>query len=114
MPRLNVHGVDAFRQSVSALGGVLLREDLTLVTAVGRALTSPPAVLPRAQSVLDGAGIAVHGQIVEPSRVAFLVDGARAKDAVRVLHEALIESRQELTADEDDGHDEATNDVAGE
>jgi len=94
---------------VGDLGGVLLREDLTLVTAVGRALTSPPAVLPRAQSVLDGAGIMVHGQIVEPSRVAFLVDVARAKEAVRALHEALVESRQELTSSKDGGHDGATN-----
>ena len=109
VPRLNIHGLDAFRQSVGELGGVLLREDLTLVTAVGRALTSPPAVLPRAQSVLDGAGITVHGQIVEPSRVAFLVDVSRAKEAVRALHEALIESRRELTSSKDDGHDGAAN-----
>jgi aspartate kinase len=105
VPRANVHGVDAFRQSLDDLGGVLVRADLTLVTIVGRALTSPPAVLPMAQGTLASGGITVYGQIVEPSRVAFLVDVVRAKDAVRGLHQTLIESRRELTSGGDAGDD---------
>lgn len=91
VPRQNVHGISAFRGAVAALDGVDVREDLTLVTVVGRALTSSPSVLTPALAALDAAGIPVFGQLLDAGRVALLVDAGRAAEAVAGLHEALIE-----------------------
>lgn len=92
VPRQNVHGNRAFLQALDALGGVAVREDLTLVTVVGRALSSPPSVLRPAKKALAAVGIATRGTILDAGRVAFLVDVGRAKAAVDALHRALIEA----------------------
>ncbi|MCA9539057.1 MAG: aspartate kinase [Myxococcales bacterium] len=98
VPRQNIHGHRAFREAIDALGGVAVREDLTLVAVVGRALTAPPAVMPIALSALAHAGVEVRGQMLDPHRLAFLVEAVRAKDAVRALHLALVEGQPTLTA----------------
>lgn len=91
VPRQNVHGHRALHDAMARLGGVSVREDLTLVTAVGRGLGGPPGVLGPAREALALAGVAIHGQLLDSGRVAFLVDAARAPEAVRALHAALIE-----------------------
>lgn len=93
-PKLNIHGIAAFRDAISALGEVDIREDLTLVTAVGRGLTSPPNLLQMAADALAAEGIVVQGRLLEAGRVAFLIDSGRADEAVIALHAALIEEVQ--------------------
>lgn len=90
VPRQNVHGVQAFRDALGALGGVAVRADLSVVTVVGRGLASPPSVVAQAQAALAEVGIVPWGELVDAGRVAFVVDAARGKDAVRALHAALI------------------------
>ncbi|MCB9534919.1 MAG: aspartate kinase [Myxococcales bacterium] len=90
VPRQNVHGEAAFRDAVAALDGVDVREDLTLVTVVGRALTSSPSLLPPARAALEGVGVRVAGQLLDAGRLAFLVDATRAHAAVAALHAALL------------------------
>ncbi|MCB9523440.1 MAG: aspartate kinase [Myxococcales bacterium] len=90
VPKQNLHGLTAFRAAMTGLG-VRVREDLTLVTAVGRALTGPPSKLGPAREALAEAGVATHGQLVDPGRLAFLVDAAQADAAVGALHRALID-----------------------
>ena len=90
VPRQNVHGVHAFQEALGALGGVAVRADLTVVTVVGRGLASPPSVVAPAQAALAEVGIEPWGELVDAGRVAFVVDAARGKDAVRALHAALI------------------------
>lgn len=90
VPRQNVHGPGAFRQALDGLGPVQLREDLTLVSVVGRGLTTPPGKLTPARHALTAAGVETSGQFVEPGRLAFLLDASRAEIAVRALHEALV------------------------
>ncbi len=86
VPRQNVHGSSAFRDALAELGGVQLREDLTVVSAVGRGLTTPPGYLAPARAALAAAGVEPVGQLVEPGRLGFLVDASRARDAVQALH----------------------------
>lgn len=90
VPRANLHGTAAFARAIDALGGVHLREDLGLVTVVGRALAAPPGLGRSAAATLTGAGIALRGRLMDPSRAAFLVDANRADEAVRALHAALL------------------------
>lgn len=91
VPRQNVHGTHAFEEALAALGGVAVRADLTQVTVVGRGLGSPPSVLTPADAALAEVGITPQGMMLDAGRVAFLVDAGRSKDAVRALHEVLIE-----------------------
>lgn len=91
VPRQNVHGTHAFEEALAALGGVAVRADLTQVTVVGRGLGSPPSVLTPADAALAEVGITPQGMLLDAGRVAFLVDAGRSKDAVRALHEVLIE-----------------------
>jgi aspartate kinase len=90
VPKQNVHGLVAFREAVANLGNVRVREDLTLVTVVGRALAAPPGLARAAASTLTEHGIALRGQIIDAGRAAFLVDADRSNEAVRVLHARLI------------------------
>jgi aspartate kinase len=94
VPMQNVHGHRALHDAMARLGGVSVREDLTLVTAVGRGLGGPPGVLGPAREALALAGVAIHGQLLDSGRLAFLVDAARAPEAVRALHAALIEGER--------------------
>ena len=90
----NVHGIDAFRSAIQELSGASLREDLTIVTAVGRSLATPPAVVTRAAQILREAAIDVYGRWVEPSRLAFLVPVNLADRAVSLLHHAFIDGTE--------------------
>jgi aspartate kinase len=98
VPRQNVHGLEAFREAVSSLGRVRLREDLALVTIAGRSLSAPPGHARLAARALAVAGITVRGRLVDAGRAAFLVDAGAATDAVRVLHAELLEGEAGLAA----------------
>ncbi len=91
VPKQNIHGLAAFREALADLGSVSAREDLTLVSVIGRALTAPPSVASSANQALRDKGIEIHGQRIEPDRVGFLVDCAHADEAVLALHQTLIE-----------------------
>ena len=90
VPRQNIHGIDAFKGAISNLSGILIREDLTLVSIIGRSLTAPPAILPLARNILSENRIEIHGQALEPNQVGFLIDATKADLAVSVLHDAVI------------------------
>lgn len=89
--RRNIHGISAFRDAMHALGAVSVREDLALVTVVGRSLSSPPGVLHTAEAALEGAHVHPVGRLIDAGRAAFLMDASLAEDAVRALHAALLE-----------------------
>ena len=91
VPRQNVHGAAAFRDAIAGLSGILIREDLTLVSVIGRSLSASPSILPIARDVLQRLGIEVHGQAIEPGQVGFLVDISVADKAVAALHSAVID-----------------------
>ena len=91
VPKQNVHGLSAFREAVANLGNVRVREDLTVVTVVGRSLAASPGAARQARDALLEAGVVPRGHIVDAGRAAFLVEADRANDAVRVLHRRLIE-----------------------
>ena len=67
---------------------------LTIVTAVGPSLATPPAVVTRVAQVLREAAIDVYGRWVEPSRLAFLVPVNLADRAVSLLHHAFIDGTE--------------------
>ena len=90
VPRQNVHGEAAFRDAIAGLSGILIREDLTLVSVIGRSLSASPSILPIARDVLQRLGIEVHGQAIEPGQVGFLVDISVADKAVVALHSTVI------------------------
>lgn len=91
VPRQNIHSDAAFRAALAGAGNIYIREDLELVTVVGRALASPPNLLGPATAALDAAGVRVHGRLLNAGRVGFLVQAGQAATAVRTLHAALIE-----------------------
>lgn len=92
VPRQNIHSDAAFKSALAAAGNVCIREDLELVTVVGRALASPPNLLGPAAAALDAAGVRVHGRLLNAGRVGYLVQAGQGAAAVRALHAALIES----------------------
>ncbi len=90
VPKQNVHGLPALRQALLALGGLRVREDLSLVTVAGRSLSASPGLAQQAFLALSEAGVEVRGRITDASRAAFLVDEAVASEAVRALHGTLL------------------------
>ena len=66
VPRQNIHGLPAFRDALSTLSGIVVREDLTLISVIGRSLTAPPSALVKARDVFSTHGITTYGQSVEP------------------------------------------------
>jgi len=90
VPKQNVHGLVAFREAIANLGNVRVREDLTVVTVVGRALAAPPGLARIAAATLAEHGIALRGHIIDAGRAAFLVNADRSNEAVRVLHARLV------------------------
>ncbi len=91
VPSQNIHGLAAFRDALSSLGAMTYREDLTLVSVIGRSLTASPSKLPLAITALESNHIDRYGHHIEAGRVSFLVSGNQADDAVSVLHDALID-----------------------
>jgi len=90
VPRQNIHGEAAFLEALSSLGNIEVREDLAMVSVVGRALTAAPAVLPIARMALARCEITVLGQAIDPGRVEFIVKTEDCLRAVQLLHEALV------------------------
>ncbi len=91
VPRQNIHSDAAFRVALAGAGNICIREDLELVTVVGRALASPPNLLGPAGAALDAAGVRIHGRLLNAGRVGYLVQAGQSATAVRALHAALIE-----------------------
>ncbi len=86
IPSLNVHD-PKLKQQLLALG--TLREDLKLVTVVGRSLRSTPPMANKARACLQSLGIEPYLQIHEQSRLAWLVPSNRADALVLALHNVL-------------------------
>ncbi|MCB9548850.1 MAG: aspartate kinase [Myxococcales bacterium] len=91
VPRQNIHSDAAFRAALAGTGDVCVREDLELVTVVGRALASSPGLLLPATAALEAAGVRLHGRLLNAGRAGFLVQAGQSAAAVRALHHALIE-----------------------
>ena len=90
VPRQNLHREDAFVASVSALSSLTVRDDLALVSIVGRALTASPSILEQAESVLSECQIEVLGQWVESGRAAYLVNSNHERTALSRLHACFV------------------------
>ncbi len=90
VPRQNIHGEAAFREAVASLGDIDIREDLAMVSIVGRALTAAPAVLPIARMALLRNEVSVLGQAMDPGRVEFILKAEDGQRAVGILHDALV------------------------
>lgn len=90
IPR-NPKNQHSLREALARLGPLQIREDLTFITLIGRALGSPPSVLAPARERLARLGLPIYGQILDAGRLAFLIDQSRATEAVRALHALFIE-----------------------
>ena len=90
VPRQNLHSEEAFLQWVEEVPGLVWRDDLALVSIVGRALTADPSLLASAQSELHTSGVSILGHWVEPGRTAFLLEMKDGQGVVNALHERFI------------------------
>ena len=73
--------------------GTAVIDTLSLVTAVGRSLSSMSGALEALDRALLGAAIAHHGRVIEPNGVGFLVEHAQGGSAVAAIHEVFMEKR---------------------
>ncbi len=89
VPKENIHSTQSFRRALCALA-LELRDDLGLVSVIGRALSSAPDLLTPGLQALKAAGIPLLGQLRSAERVALLVDKAQENQAVRCLHDLLM------------------------
>lgn len=88
----NVHGVSALTEKLLEVGVKMIQE-YTLVTAVGRSLSSMSGAVRMLTEALRGAGIAMHGSLIEPNGVGFLVRHDDGAAALRAIHDVLLSSK---------------------
>ena len=78
----------AFRRRGRGGWTLRLEHDAAFVSVVGLGLGAREAA--RAEAALERAGVPLLALRVTPTALVFRVAGARAEDAVRALHAALI------------------------
>jgi aspartate kinase len=88
----NVHGVTNLKENLQALG-VDTIEHYTLVTAVGRSLSSMSGAVGMLTNAMTQAEIVLHGNLIEPNGVGFLVDHANGPAAVATIHQVFIATK---------------------
>ena len=83
---------DALGRAFAGLAGggwtLRLEHDAAFVSVIGLGLGASEAA--RAEAALERAGVAFLELRLSPTALVFRVPGARAADAVRALHAALI------------------------
>ena len=66
---------------------------LAVVSLIGEGIVARPELLGEAMTVLETAGIEVKSCRTASLSVSFVIDGPKAPDAVRLLHERFIETK---------------------
>ena len=88
----NVHGVEKLKDCLQD-SGVEIIDAYTLVTAVGRSLSSMSGAVRLLTDVLNRAGVAIHGSMIEPNGVGFVVLDDDASTAVTVIHDVCVSAK---------------------
>jgi aspartate kinase len=90
---MNVHGVMDLKAKLKALG-VHTIEHYTLVTAVGRSLSSMSGAVDMLTKAMTEAEIVLHGNLIEPNGVGFLVAHDDGSAAVTTIHQLFMDTRE--------------------
>jgi aspartate kinase len=88
----NVHGVLNLTEKLREVG-VKTIEEYTLVTAVGRSLSSMSGAVRMLTEALSQAGVSMHGSLIEPNGVGFIVQHDDGSAAVSAIHDVLLSSK---------------------
>jgi aspartokinase len=64
-----------------------------VVSLIGEGIVARPDLLGEAMTVLEKAGIEPKSCRTASLAVSFVIDGPKAPDAVRLLHERFIEAK---------------------
>jgi aspartate kinase len=93
LPLEDLHGLPAARAKLEAsFPGIEIREDRCLVSAVGGGLGSSAEALVAALDALRRAEAPVLGLAAGGARLSILTESRRGEEALRALHEALVEN----------------------
>jgi aspartate kinase len=87
----NLHDLGAHRDALAAHGFSFM-DGLGAVSAIGTGINATFANVRRALDALDERDIAVFGLATSSFRISVIVPEGAANDAVRTLHERLVES----------------------
>jgi len=90
----DAHRLGALEEELGArfAGALTVRRDRGSVTIVGPGLGEHPEVVRRASAIVGALAPDDHRVTLGPVELTFLLPAARVEDAVRRLHEALLES----------------------
>ena len=89
----NVHGVMDLETKLKATG-VHTIEHYTLVTAVGRSLSSMSGAVSMLTKAMTDTGIELHGNLIDPNGVGFLVAHADGSAAVTTIHQLFMDTER--------------------
>jgi aspartate kinase len=93
LPLENLHGFTTLRAKLEdSLVGLRIHEDRCVVSAVGSGIGSSADTLRLALDAFHRAEAPVHGLVASAARLSLLTDSRRGEEALRHLHEALVES----------------------
>jgi aspartate kinase len=87
----NLHDLGAHRDALAARGFSFL-DGLGAVSAIGTGINATFANVRRALDALDERDVAVFGLATTSFRISVIVPEGAVNDAVRILHERLVES----------------------
>ena len=88
----NVHGTNNLATKLRDIG-VKMIENYTLVTAVGRSLSSMTGAVRMLNEALSQVDVVRHGTLIEPNGVGFIVRHADGAAAVNAIHAVLLSSK---------------------
>jgi len=91
----NLHDFAALRSALTA-DGVLLREEVGAVSAIGTGINVGFRNVRAALAALSELGATVRGVATSSFRISVLLDERFVEDAVRLLHERLVEAEPVL------------------
>lgn len=88
----HVHGIPELKGALENLGATVINA-FSLVTAVGRSLSSMSGALEALDQALVSAEIVQHGRVIEPNGVGFLVEHVQGDAAVAAIHHVFLDKR---------------------
>ncbi|HEX7880371.1 MAG TPA: aspartate kinase, partial [Candidatus Eisenbacteria bacterium] len=83
--------LDAIRDALASFGEVVVDADQAIICLVGESLKSTPGIVPRIFAAVNTMPVSMISHGASAINLSFVVPGARAEEAVRSLHRALLE-----------------------
>jgi aspartate kinase len=83
--------LDAIRTELTGFGEVTIDADQAIVCLVGESIRATPGIVPRIFGAVDTMPVSMISHGASAINLSFVVPGARAEEAVRSLHRALLE-----------------------